>query len=251
MKEVLHTPEHDELEGNGLSALTPELVAHMQKVGGQEYGRLAFTELCGSPKIDVVTMTLMQKAASVSDLELYKSAEQACPEDALQLYEQLGGTFKIAGVADRAKGFKRVGELLSGSRAKALHGVHEEASEAAGKHMMDALRGKHHPDAAGETMKRIDAYAKMHKVPHQQAVRDHAKAFQGEHMGPSKMRDNLLHAYHMQENKIQATKASRIGKVLKAEEHKVRTARGVTGGAVAGGVAVGVDAHRHKNSDKK
>lgn len=82
--------------------ISPELIELMQKVGGQEYSRLAFEQLVGPPEIDVVALTLMQKTASVADLELFKAAERACPGDPIQLYEELGGQYKL-GAPDEAQ----------------------------------------------------------------------------------------------------------------------------------------------------
>lgn len=76
--------------------LSPELIEHLQKTGGQEYGRLAFEQLMGPPQVGVAALTLMQKSASVADPELYKAAETACPGDPIGLYEELGGGYRIS-----------------------------------------------------------------------------------------------------------------------------------------------------------
>lgn len=199
--------------------LSPELIELMQKVGGQEYSRLAFEQLVGPPEIDVVALTLMQKTASVTDLELFKAAERACPGDPIQLYEELGGQYKratpdeaqqhfdaaeaglnekkAASVVGRAKGVTRVGELLSGSRAAGLSKARDELAE------------KHH-------------------LPRNFFNYDKATA-------PAAQRA--------------ATRSDRLGKVLSAEESKVRATRGAAGAAV-GVAAAGVAAAHHKDSDK-
>lgn len=209
--------------------LSPELIEMMRKVGGQEYGRLAFEHLVGDPPIGVVALTLMQKTASVADLELYRAAEQASPEDPIELYEQLGGGFKLAGVVDRAKGLSRVGELLSGSRASTLRTAKEEARGDAGKHLLGAMKYDH-----------TKVTPRITKAVHEGTT----------HKLPASDQELVQHAHAAHQNKVHGTRAERLGKVLGAEEHKVRSARGVAGGAVAGGVAGGVAAARHKNADK-
>ncbi len=219
--------------------LSPELIEHMQKVGGREFGRLAFEQFFGPPQVDAVALTLMQKTASVADITLFEAAQQVSPEDPMRLYEELGGGFKTAGALDRAKGLKRVGELLSGSRAKHLESAKDEAGQLAGNHLLGALRHKPKPEHVEETKKFIHGHGgfgtsknPLSKTP------------------PSELRETYEHARHVHHNKIQGTKTERIGKVLSAEKSKVTTARGVAGGAVAGGVVGGVAAARSRSSDK-
>jgi hypothetical protein len=211
----------------------------MQKVGGREFGRLAFEQFFGPPQVDAVTLTLMQKAASVEDLALFKVAQQVASNDPMRFYEELGGGFKTAGSIDRAKGFKRVGELLSGSRAKQLESAKDEAGQLAGHHMLGALRHKVQPAQTENVKKFIHGHGgfgssknPLSKTP------------------PSEMRETYEHARHVHHNKVQATRADRLGKVLSAEKSKVMTARGGAAGAAAGVVAGGVVAAKHKNSDK-
>lgn len=324
MRELMHTVEHDELEGNDLSIT--------EKIGGQEYLRAAFEELFGVPQLDVVALTLMQKSASVADLELYKAAEFACPSDPIQLYEELGGGYKLASPAearfdqaydeaarvgrpitigtlggmgvgagaglllarhlgpkvpglpnphtggallgglllggavgnrighsltdqdayakaskrvdaaddalehekkagrfDRAKGLSRVGELLSGSRAGTLGKAKEEATTEAGKHMLNAM--KHDPSKV--TPKILGAV----KSKNLGSLSDTE-------------RQVVEHAGSAHKANVHSRRADRLGKVLKAEDHKVLKARvgaGVAGtAAVAGGVAAA-----SKKSDSK
>lgn len=217
--------------------LSPELIEHMQKVGGREFGRLAFEQFFGPPQVDAAALTLMQKAASVADIVLFEAAQQASPGDPMRLYEELGGGFKTAGTLDRAKGLKRVGELLSGSRAKKLEGAKDEAGRLAGQHLLGALR---HKPAAGhveETKKFIHGHGgfgtsknPLSKTP------------------PSELRETYEHARHVHHNKVQGTKTERIGKVLSAEESKIRGAR--VGAGVAAGTVGAVAAAKYKSSDK-
>lgn len=229
MRELIHNVTHDELEGNDFATPTSEL-AELQKVGGQDHGRLAFEQFFGPPKVDVVALTLMQKVASVADLELYKAAEIAYPQNPIGLYEELGGGYKLAGSLDRAKGLSRVGELLSGSRAKALG----EAK-------------KHHVREAGAALPQALKYDQSKVTPSVlKAVHEGST-----HTLPYEKQKVVDHAQQAHQNITHGRKAERIGKVLSAEESKVRAARG---GAVAAGAATiagGVAAARHKDSNKK
>ena len=220
--------------------LSPELIERMQKVGGREFGRLAFEQFFGRPtQADAVALTLMQKTAAVADLELFQMAEKLAPEDPMRFYEELGGGFKLAGALDRAKGFKRVGELLSGSRAKKIDAAKGEAERLSGHHLLGALRNKPQPQHVDETMKFIhqhggfgSSHNPLSKTP------------------PKHLRETYEHARNVHHNKVQTTKAERLGKVLSAEEAKVRGARVGAGAAGAAAVAGGVSALRRKDSDK-
>lgn len=208
--------------------LAPELIQHMQKVGGQEYGRLAFEQFFGRPpQVDIAALTLMQKSASVADFNLYKAAEVACPEDPMRMYEELGGGFKVAGAFDREKGLKRVGQLLSGSRADAINAAKSKAESQAAGYLNRGL--KHDPSKVTPGVLKAVHEGKQHELPKEklEVVRNAYSANQANRLGQ---------------------RASRLGKVLNAEESKVRAARvgaaGVGTAAVAGGAALA-----NKNSD--
>lgn len=152
----METNENNEVDDAAPPGCDVDLI---RKLAATQKGEQAFHELfVGSPPASPVALVLLQKAASAEDQELLGLAVHLNPEAPLELYEELGGTYKLGAPGDKAKGLGRVAQLLTGSRIKSLSKAKDEAAGEAGKSLLKAVDKTRHdwPSHAQQNIRHAD-----------------------------------------------------------------------------------------------